>query len=452
MDAQSGVGMDPSEPLHEVDKLPAWALAAVGSLVCLILYIPTATWDHAQVTDNIATTVGSWSLAKHGSIEIDTSWPDVPWAEQGPDGKWYVWRNPGGMVWGALFYLPTNLTKQPTRAVDVPMAPATASAVLATALGVGVMILVFRRLGSGRHALAAGLVLGLGTSNWSVSADSSWNHGPTLLFLGLGLLLSAYERWAGSGLAWAASITVRPHTAVAAAAVGLMEGWHRRSVRIVATVGLLSGLGLLAIVWFYAAIFGDPSMRPGQLESFITGDVSNTSLGFLGNLFWSFFHPQRGLFVFSPFLLLLLPAIPAGWRRAPTWVRAGAIASMLYLVIQIRSDVFFAGKDFFGYRAPLETLTLAAPLLFLAYREWAPERRLWNRMVQATAAASVAVFALGVTVLDPIRDLPAHCLVEAQVGAYRPEAEQEAGREREQACFDRAADPTSTQSARAAPR
>jgi len=438
MDAPSTVDASGRSGSIGLNEFPGWALAVVGSFICLLLYLPTATWDYAQVTDNIATTVGSWSIADHGSIRIDTSWPDVPWAEQGPDGNWYIWRNPGGMVWGALFYLPTDLTFEPTRAIEVPMAPGTLGAVVATALGVGVMILVFRGLGSATQALFAGLALGLGTSNWSVSADSAWNHGPTLLFLSLGLLLSSRERWASSGLAWAAAIAVRPHVAVAAAVVGLAEAWRRRKPSIVIIVGVLSGLGLLVTIWFYATFFGEATMRPGQLDSFITGDVSNTSLGFFGNLFYFMFHPQRGLFIFSPFLLLLLPAIPAGWRAAPTWARAGAVAAVLYSIIQVRADVFYAGKDFFGYRGPLETVTLAAPLLFLAYREWAPTRHLWRRAVHVTTAAAVGVFALGVTVLDPIRELPAHCLVEAQVGVYRSEEDKAAGRERERECFETA--------------
>lgn len=402
------------------DTLPAWVLAALGTLVCLVLYLPVATWDYDQVTDTRATAIAAWSLADHGSIQVDTTWPDVPWAEEGPDGNHYVWRHPGGIVWSTLFYLPTNLGLSPSSALEVPYGPATVSAVVATALGVGVMILVFRRLVPARTALFAGLALGLATPNWSISADAAWNHGPTLLFLGLGLLASSHDRHGWSGLSMAAAITVRPHLAVAPAVLGLAEGWRQRRLGPVIAMAATSLLGLLAVVWFYNHFFGEPTMRPDQTAAFVSGDVNLTDHGWVMNTLLALGSPTRGLFFYAPFLLLLLPGIPAAWRGAPTWVRASAVSGLLYLGITTRADVFHAGHGFFGYRGLLELVTLAAPLLVLVYERYVRDRPRLRVATEVTTMACVVVFAIGSSGTPFLAREPAHCWIERYVAPYRP--------------------------------
>lgn len=406
-----------------VSTAPAWILGALVTLVCLLAYLPTATWDYDQVTDTRATAIAAWSLADHGTIQVDTSWPDVPWARQGADDDWYVWRHPGGIVWSALFYLPTNLGVEPASALEVPYGPATLSAVLATALGVGVMTRVFRTLVDASTAMAGGLVLGLATANWSISADAAWNHGPTLLFLALGLLFMTRRQFAASGLAMAVAITVRPHVAVAPAALGLAEAWRQRSWRPALTVGVTSALGLAATIGFYWAVFGEPSMRPDQVESFVSGDVNLAEHGWLWNTWLSLVDPISGVLVHSPWIVLLAVGIPAAWRTAPTWVRSAAIGGALYGVVQTRTDVYHAGMGFFGSRAHLETLTLAAPLLILALHELRDRRARLARAVELTAAASVIVFAVASIGRGPLAPPTAHCDIQrTHEASYLPDA------------------------------
>lgn len=422
MDTLSDHGPRPTDSATAppLDQWPAWMLGVLATLVCMSLYLPTATWDYDQITDTRATAIGAWSLADHGSIQVDTSWPDVPWAEQGPDGNYYIWRHPGGMVWSALFYLPGNLGPNPSSATEVPYGPATVSAIMATAFGIGVMTIVFRRLVSARIALGAGLVLGLGTSNWSISADTAWNHGPTLLFLALGLLAAASSRHAQSGLAFAAAITVRPHVAVAPLALGLAAGWRERRLAPTLWVGALSLIGLFATMWFYGHFFGTPTLRPEQTSAFFTGDVNLTDHGWAMNTLLWLVHPARGLFIFSPFVLILLFGIKSVWPTAPTWVRAAAFSSLLYAIIQTRADVFHAGAGFFGYRGPLETLTLASPLLVLVYAHYVRMNSIVRVATDVTAMASVLVFALGAAGVPALARPPLHCEIARYTAHYRP--------------------------------
>lgn len=409
----------------EWNQLPPWMLGGLAALVCLLLYIPTATWDYDQVTDSRATAIAAWSLADHGSIAVDETWPDVPWALQGPDGRHFVWRHPGGIVWSALFYAPTSLGGDPTSAVEVPYGPGTASAVVATALGVGAMVMVFRRIVPARTSFFGGLALGLATSNWSISADAPWNHGPTLLFLALGLLASSHGRHAWSGLSMAAAITVRPHVAVAPAVMGLAAGWRERRTGPVLAMAATSLLGLVAVMWFYGHFFGEASMRPEQVDAFVTGDVNLTDHGWGMNLLLSLVQPTRGLLFYSPFLVLLIPGLRAAWRDGPPWVRASAVSAVFYAAIQTRADVWHAGSGFFGPRAHLETLTLAAPLLLLAYQHYARHRPGWRTAVEVTTIASAIVFAIGSTGLGFLDRGSGHCWTQHYVGVYRPMEERE---------------------------
>lgn len=196
---------------------------------------------------------------------------------------------------------------------------------------------------------------GLATSTWAISGHALWTHGPAQLVLVGAMLARGAGRHARSGLLMGASILVRPHPAVVPA---MHTGWTRRQWRPVAVVGATASLGLLA--------------------------------------------PSRGLLTISPFLIPLVPGLPAAWRRAPDWVRAAALGGVVYLLLQLRANpAFGAGFGFVVYRIQLEALTLAAPPLVLAWRHWTRLTALRRRAFWTLAGVSVAVQALAVSV-----DLP----------------------------------------------
>ncbi len=102
-----------------------------------------------------------------------------------------------------------------------------------------------------------------------------------------------------------------------------------------------------------------------------------------------FFDLRRGFLVWSPFLLVLLPGLPAGWRAAPAWVRSAAVGGLVYLLLQYGANRFSGGDGHFTYRYPLEMLTAASPLLVLSARHWTLQTRLRRKALLFTVVASI---------------------------------------------------------------
>ena len=265
-----------------------------------------------------------------------------------------------------------------------------------------------RRVVAGRTALGAALLIGLGTGNWTVSADGAWTHGLTLLMLSLGLVAFSRERPAWAGLAMAGAIFSRPQTVVAPAVMGLWTGIRQRRFRVVAVVAATSALGVVGLLAWYVGILGEWLPRSRYVTSVATGAASVGGTGgllgiwrWLGSVGLWLVSPTRGIFVFSPFLLLLVPSLRQAWRCAPDWVRSSAAAALVYVVVQSRGNVWHGGGNYFGYRLQLEALTLAWPLLAIGYERWvlATERR--RTTFAVLAMASVVVFAIGNLMLRP---------------------------------------------------
>lgn len=394
---------------RQLDTLPPWVIGALASLAAVLVYLPTATWDHRHVNDVRATTVAAWSIAERGTVDVpEATLTGIPWVRE-VEGQHRIHRTPGPVLWAALFYLPGNYASPVVAGIeDVPFGPSTGSAVVAAALGVGAMAAALRRLVAGHVAFGSATLLALGTGNWSVAADGAWTHGLTLLFLSLGLLSVSSDRFATGGLAMAGAILARPQTAVAPLVMGVWAGVQRRSSRPVLAVAATSALGVVGLLLWYVPLFGEWLPRTGYVTSIATGaavgggtSVFHAALAWLGSLALWLVSPSRGVFLFSPFLLALVPAVRAGWRHSPEWVRSATVAGLVYVVVQSRGNVWHGGGNYFGYRLPLEALTLTWPLLTLSFDRVVRQHPRWRTTVMQLGLAAIIVFAAGATVLRP---------------------------------------------------
>ena len=269
-----------------------------------------------------------------------------------------------------------------------PLFPAAIAASLAVAGAIAALGVVFRRFGGPEAAVFGMAVAGLGTTAWSVASNQLWQHGPAMMWIALGLALSAGSAVA-SGFAFGGAILTRPHTALIAAATGLIMAWRERRFSIALRVGLGSVAGLAAVVAFNAWIFGEASISGGYSDGFTQNAVSGDVLGFGKNVFLGLLSPTRGVLVWSPFLLVLIPGLRTAWKAAPGWARGAALGGALYVLIQWKANRFSGGSGFAAYRYPLEALTAAAPLLFLSYTEWVAKRPLAGRVFTWLALMSV---------------------------------------------------------------
>ncbi|MDQ1629810.1 MAG: hypothetical protein QOI54_3554 [Actinomycetota bacterium] len=381
---------DAREPVASWRAILAQVLVVAA---LFFLYLGTATFDQRQNIDTLSTLVPAWQLASHGNVFADQYGGFTPWFVEVRD---HVVSNrlPGAILWATPFYLLLG-----RGGALAPLYPAAVASAAAAALAAWFLYRVLLRICVRRVAVCAALLFALATPTWSISADALWTHGPAQLFLALSLLLYAKQRYAAGGLSQGFAILIRPHLAVVPLVQGIWTGVAQRSLRPALVVGLTSALGIAGLLLYYRLVYRVWTVAGGygRLGGYAEGDQSDLeprlrNFAHLGtNVLGALVSPGRGMLVYTPFLLLLLPGLHAAWRTAPVWARSAAVAGVVYALVQLGNNSFAGGEDFFGYRLMLEPLTLWAPLLALSYQSWTDARR-WRRALFAVAAAGTAVW------------------------------------------------------------
>jgi len=409
-----------------VDRLGERGVFLLVGGPLLAIYLLTATWSYPLINDAATNSVAAWSLATEQSVYLEGYEPLQDYY------GWYGWFVPAGdsvvskyppgaallatpfyAVWPqeaeiATFELEDipeewRLEDQASLAIPfVPIGPGALTAALTTAVAMGFLAVGLMRLGGSPWAAVAGAYLGgLGTGAWPVAADQLWQHGPAMMWIALALVLSDTSLL-GSGFAYGAAILTRPPLAIIAACTGLMRSLRARSWRPALMVGVGASAGLALFLAYNWWVFGEPSISAGYGEGFQEKFVSISSIGlYLRTLFDATFSSEVGIFIWSPFLLVLLPGLRAGWWASPSWAQGSAIGAVVYLLVQFKANRATGGL-FLGYRYPLEALMAAAPVLFLSYRERIANRPVLERAFVLAGAIAVTVnglAAVGIEVL-----------------------------------------------------
>lgn len=379
----------------------AAAAFAAGALALFLLYALTASYDSRQPNDAIGTFLASWQLAWHGTLQLPEYVDNGVWVVEGPWGALSN-RLPGAIVFAVPFY---RLLGSPDGPAFYPAAIAAAAA---TAGGVAAAFAATRRVVPAGVALGAAGLLAFGTGAWTAAANALWTHGPNMLWLALAMLALSRHRPAWAGLALAAAIFTRPHLAFAAAGCGLWLTWRARSLRPALAVAATSSLGVVALVVWNGLVWDRWAPLAGGYAGKVEAATGSGPWTVAERWAGTLVSPERGVLVYSPFLLLLVPGLRAAWRAAPAWVQAGALGGLAYLVAQLQQNGFGGGGGFVSNRLVLETLTLSAPLLALSWAAWTARRR-WRRAAFAVlAAAAVFQHAVGAFVGRDYRGLRDH--------------------------------------------
>ena len=194
-------------------------------------------------------------------------------------------------------------------------------AALVTAGTVALLYLVARFFLGAGWAVPLTLVFAFGTSLFSTASRPYWSHAWAVFFLSLGmfcLLAPASRRpWlrdavGATALSW--SFFCRPPLALAVLALALFVvlGRRRRLLPLALVGGGWAALFVGHSVWVFGQLlppyFGTAHASSGRLElAYLLRVNSEAALGTL-------FSPARGLFFFTPILLVILLALVWGWR------------------------------------------------------------------------------------------------------------------------------------------
>lgn len=369
------------------------ALALLAVLATYLLSIATTTVTNDTKTAALA----AWRIAETGTPYMEGSgWerydshPGWLWISTAPNGHEVASRAPGPIAAGVPAYAVSRML-----GVDgFSLVPGSVTAAVLTVLALALLALTLRpRLGT-RATVLSVLALGLTTPFWSVSADSLWAHPVTLLGIAGRAWACVRERWLLVGLFGGVAIWGRLHTALIVALLGVGLALLRRQPRIALVVGSVSsaclGLACLWGQWMY----GTWSPAGGySVSGYAEAAAGRTDLvDQLVNHAGLWVAPDRGMLVWTPALLLLVPAVVRAWSGLPDWSRLLLVGGTLYALVQGQLNTFSGGQSFYGYRLMLEVLACWFPAVALAFPH---ARRVARALLGPVLGLQLAVFTAG---------------------------------------------------------
>ena len=330
----------------------------------LVVFVATAGRDHLCF-DVWTSNYASWRLATAHTPYLDgVSIPELDdnilrwvWIQDAPNGHTVVTRAPAAVLAGLPAYL---LTRPDTMTV----LPAAVTAAVLTAAAVTLVHRAIRTAAAPGPALAAALAFGLTTPVWSVAANGIWPQTITVLGIAVAARAASAGRWWWVGVAGVLLLWARPHAAVIVAVLALRAAWRTRSPRVVLRAGIPGLVSLPLLCWWTHWIYGSWSPMP----LFGSGALSQVDQRLLdvGNQLAMWVAPDRGLLVFTPVLVVLLPTLVRTWRQLPRWSTDLVVAGLVYTLIQSALIGFSGGYPIYGYRYGLEFLACATPAFALA--------------------------------------------------------------------------------------
>jgi alpha-1,2-mannosyltransferase len=379
----------PATPWHRARRVEI-----VLFLVTFLVFAATASRSYLCL-DVWSANFSSYQIATTGSPYLDgLSVPELDgnslrWVwidDHAPNGHIVVTRSPAVVIAG----LPAYLLTQPSTMTVIPGA---ITAALLTAFAVLLMYLALVPLMRRWQALAAVAAFAFTTPVWSVAANGIWPQTITVLGIAVVAWAAVHEKWWVMGLGGVLLLWARPHAALIVAVVGLVLAWRERRIGIALRAGL-PGVGSLVLLSLWSRwVYG--SWNPIGLYGAGGLAYVHESVFSVSKQLGMWIAPDRGLLIFTPVLLVLLPALLRSWRSLPAWSTALLLGGLAYTVLQNALIGFNGGDPIYGYRCGLEFLACAFPAFALS----APAAgRVARRMLAPVLAVQFVVIALGAVV------------------------------------------------------
>lgn len=277
-----------------------------------------------------------------------------------------------------------------TRTANVFDVAKLAAAVIA-ALAVLAFFFAARELADTGTSTLVTVAFAFGTSMWATASQGLWQHTPSVLFQSLALWFIARGLRRGAsavvpaGLYMSFASISRPPVIVIALVLTLYVLLHLRSALV---PFILAALPPLAFALVYNATINGSPFIFGYQDGFDQ---------YFGILQWEafqglLFSPGRGLFVFSPFLLLAPVGLWIGWRRESKYLYAYlALAFLAYLMLMAAWGSL--GGWAYGSRMLTDATPVACLLVIPAVEKI---RGYWRSALWAIVLTAAFVQSLGV--------------------------------------------------------
>jgi alpha-1,2-mannosyltransferase len=325
-----------------------------------------ATISHGLLSLDVwSSSFGSWHLSQHGNPWIDGV--RLPRLEQNPlraqwviesHGHTVIARSPGTILAALPAYLVMG-------GGSFSATPASLSAAAISAAAVTLLFLALIKHMGTRAALLCSLIFGFATPMWSVAANGMWPHTITVLGICGMAWAASTARWWAVGIFGGVTLWGRLHAALITAFLGLLVGWQRRDPRLVLRVALPGAVAMLGLCAWTRWMYGTWNPTGSYSAEVISEHASEYRFS-VTNQFGLWVSPDRGILVWTPAILILLPALARSWRDLPDWSRSLVWGGLSYTVLSGALDNFTGGDVFYGYRYGLELLACVTPALALS--------------------------------------------------------------------------------------
>jgi hypothetical protein len=266
------------------------------------------------------------------------------------------------------------------------------SASIVTAASAAFLFLALSNLVARRSTAIAGtLVYAFATTAFSVAARGMWQHGPSLLFLTIGLwLLTRGDRLsvALSGLPLGFAVFNRPVNLLIVAPLAAYVFWRHRRAFLPFCAAAAVPAALLA--WYSIHYWGTiTTLGQYPARELFIGRVGPGLAGL-------FFSPSRGLFVFTPLFVFSFIAMFTIVRRPSREPLLTALAAGIVATILLYAKWYsWWGGTSFGYRLLTELVPLLVIFLAAGWERVYASRRFLYPLLGLAAVASLYIHYLG---------------------------------------------------------
>ena len=263
---------------------------------------------------------------------------------------------------------------------------------IVTAASVAFFFLALSNIVTKRSTAVAGaLVYAFGTTAFSVAARGMWQHGPSLLFLTIGLWLltqGSRRSIALSGIPLGFAVFNRPASVLIVAPLALLVLWKHRSAFLAFCTAAAVPATLMG--WYSLHYWGTVTTL-GQYPSgnFFFGHAGAGLAGLLVS-------PSRGLLIFTPLFLFSAIMMVSVLRHPARDPLLTAMVPGILLTLALYSKWYaWWGGSCFGYRMLTELVPFLVILLAVGWERLFSSRRALYPLLGLAAVVSLYIHFLG---------------------------------------------------------